>query len=162
MNLIYILSGICLALLIATVLILIFTGGTSEPQAFTPPPFDEAATKGTPTVPAGMGWSEIYKDGMSFRANLCGEIRIRDGKAKVYFTSPESNTLWMKLRVVNTKGEILAESGLIRPGEYLEEIAFDQIPQHNERITLRIMSYQPETYYSGGAASLNTVAQLED
>ena len=59
------------------------------------------------------------------------------------------------------KGDILAETGLIKPGEYLPEITFDSLPDDGEKIILRLMSYQPDTYYSGGSVTLTTVAQIK-
>ncbi len=161
-RLIWILAGICLVLAVATGIILAVTGapdGTQPP--FVPPQFDAAAVDGTPNVPEDLGWYEVYKTGMSFKASVCGEIRIQNGTAKVYFTSPEENTLWLKLRIYNAKGDILGETGLIKPGQYLSDITFDILPEDGEKIVLKLMSYQPGTYHSGGSVTLNTVAQLK-
>lgn len=156
------LTAVCVVLAVITCVILIVTGKPSaEAPKFIPPKFDKNAVKGMPTVPDGLGWYEVYKTGMSFKASVCGEIRIANRSAKIYFTNHEQNTLWLKLRVLNANGDILAETGLLRPGEYLEQITFDTLPSDGEKIALRIMSYQPETYYSGGATTLNTVAQIE-
>lgn len=155
------LLGICLAMLIAMCIILSVTGKPDE-IPFTPPPFDAAAQNGTPTVPDGLGYNEVYKEGMAYRASICGEIRIDEqGKAKVYLTNPESNTLWIKLRILDEAGKTLGETGLIKPGQYLEEVTFQTLPNSGDKIVLKLMSYQPETYYSGGSVSLTTVAKME-
>ena len=55
------------------------------------------------------------------------------------------------------KGNILGETGLIRPGEYVKTITFDKkVPKVGDEITMKIMGYQPETYYSAGAVNLGT------
>lgn len=155
-------AAVCVVLAITTGIILAVTGRPSEERPdFVPPEFDSNAVSGTPTVPNDLGWYEVYKAGMSFKAMVCGEVRIRNGVAKIYFTNPEDNTLWLKLRVMNEKGDTLAETGLIKPGEYLPEITFDQLPEDREKIILRLMSYQPDTYYSGGSVTLTTVAQIK-
>ncbi len=159
-RLIFLLAGISLVLLVAMCVVLALTGKPSAPP-FEPPEFDPSALKGTPTVSEDLGWSEIYKQGMSFRASLCGELRIQNNTAKIYFTNPEENTLWLKLRILNEKGEVLGETGLIRPGEYLPEITFQVLPNDGEKLNLKLMSYQPGTYYSGGSVTVTTVAQLE-
>lgn len=157
-----ILIGVCLVLAIATGIILAVTGRPSGAQPdFVPPEFDLNAVAGTPTVPENLGWYEVYKTGMSFKASVCGEIKIKDKTAKIYFTSPQENTLWLKLRILNEKGEVLGETALIKPGEYVPEITFETLPKNGKKIILKLMSYQPETYYSGGSASLTTVAQIE-
>jgi len=159
---IYILVGICLIMAVATGIILAVTGRPNGEQPdFVPPEFDLNAIAGTPTVPENLGWYEVYKAGMSFIASVCGEIKIKGNTAKIYFTNPAENTLWLKLRVLNEKGETLGETGLIKPGEYLPEITFNQLPKDGEKIILRLMSYQPETYYSGGSVTLTTVAQIK-
>lgn len=157
-RLIFVLAGICLLMLIAMCIILSVTGKPEAPH-FTPPEFDASAVQGTPSVPTELGWYEVYKEGMSFRASVCGEIILNDGAAKVYFTNPKGNNLWLKLRILNEDGEILAETGLIKPGEYVSEISFTTLPASGERLVLKLMSYQPETYYSGGSVTLTTVAK---
>ena len=54
---------------------------------------------------------------------------------------------------------ILGETGLVRPGEYVQTVALTTIPKSGTPITLKIMAYEPDTYYSAGAASLNTTFQ---
>ena len=128
-----------------------------EPQ-FVPPSFDAAAVAGTPTVPDGLGYSELDAKGV-YRFSVCGEVKVVDEKADVWFTSPAENTVWLKLRVQNKQtGEILGETGLIKPGEYVQSISFFSAPKKGTAIVLRVMSYEPDTYYSRGEVTLNTVA----
>ena len=130
-------------------------------SGFVPPSFDSGAEMGIPSVPDGMGYLEVYKQGMKFNSFVCGEVNVVDGKADIYFTNPEKNTLWMKLRIFDKKGNIIAETGLIKPGEYVKTVKFDTVPSNNSDIIMRIMTYEPDTYYSGGAVSLNTVAKVK-
>ncbi len=160
-RLIMILAGVCAVFLIAMCVILAVSSREPEPLPFSPPEFDSAAVDGVPSVPDELGWNEIYKDGMSFRSSVCGVIRISDNRAKIYFTNYEENTLWLKIRVLDSKGNVLGETGLIKPGQYLPEITFNKLPKNGEKIMMRLMSYVPETYHSGGAVSLSTVAILE-
>ena len=137
---------------------------TPKKAPFVPPEFDAEATEGVPDIsePATdtyrPDYQKIYKDGMTFSAYGCGEVNISDGKADIYFTNPEENTLWMKLRVFDEQGNVIAETGLIKPYEYLMTITFDTIPEDGTKIMMKIMTYEPETYYSGGAVSLATTA----
>ena len=133
----------------------------SQSAEFVPPEFDSEAAEGVPSVPDGMGYLEVYKEGMSFNAFVCGEVNVVNGKADVYFTNPEKNTIWMKLRVFDENGKVIAETGLIKPNEYLKTISFEKIPANNSKIKMKIMTYEPTTYYSGGAVSLNTVAKVK-
>ena len=118
---------------------------------FTPPPFDAAAVVGTPAVPDGLGYSEL--DCRAYKVSLCGKLGA-DGT--VFLTNPKENTVWLKLRVLDEKGNILGETGLIRPGEYVRTLTLNGKVKPGTPVTLKIMAYEPETYHSAGAATLNT------
>lgn len=144
-----------LLFIILATLILSAVACEKEPE-FVPPPFDEAAQSGTPEVPEGLGWSEINANDL-YRVSVCGVVKVNDGKADIYFTNPEANNVWLKLRILDAEGNILGQTGLIKPGEYVQSIAFDKAPKAGDSISMKVMGYEPETYYSAGAVSLNTV-----
>ncbi len=124
---------------------------------FTPPPFESDATYGTP-ADAGDSWGQIYKEGMSFSAHVCGRVVPNGNKADVYFTNDEGNSVWLKLRVLDENEKIIAETGLLKPGQYVKSIKFKSgTLTEGAKITMKIMAYEPETYYSEGAVTLTTV-----
>ena len=153
----YILIAVCAVAVLGMILALVLGGGQTQQQqpSFTPPPFDASAQVGTPEVPEGLGYSEF--DAKLFKASICGEVIVVDSSADIYLTNPESNTAWLKLRVLDVKGNIIGETGLIKPGEYIQSVAFTTVPKKGAKIVLKIMAYEPETYHSAGSASLNTV-----
>lgn len=136
-------------------------GEDNEPETaaqtakFVPPEFDSSAEQGKPEVPVEDRYLYIYRDGMTFSAYLYGDVEIIDGKADIYFTNPATNTLWMKARIFDSEGKIIAETGLIKPDEYIKTVAFDTVPENGSNITVRIMTYEPDSYYSGGAVPVN-------
>ena len=122
---------------------------------FVPPPFEAAALTGTPQVPDGLGWQEL--DAKAYKVGLCGKL-IPDGQAvDVWFTNPESNTIWMKLRLLDSKGNLLGETGLIRPGEYVRSVSLSTVPSTGSALVMKVMAYEPETYTSAGVVSMQTV-----
>lgn len=127
---------------------------------FTPPPFDAEAAAGTPQVPAELGWSEL--DAQAFRFSVCGKVMIKAGKADIWLTNPESNTVWLKARILDENGATLGETGLIRPGEYVQTVTFDTVPADGAAVGIKLMAYQPETYFSEGSATLNTTVKVEE
>lgn len=149
-------GAICVLSLTVMILALTF-GGKQEAIPFTPPPFDEAAQTGTPEVPDALGWSEL--DAKAFKVSVCGIFAPEDGKADVYLTNPETNTVWLKLRVLDDKGNTLGETGLVKPGEYVQAITLTATPKPGTTITLKLMTYEPETYHSAGAVTLNTTVR---
>ena len=156
------LSGIlCTLALVSMVLALVFGGPQKQSSSFTPPPFDSSAESGTPAVPKELGWTEIYQDGMAFKCSMCGNVIASGGAADVYFTNSSEQEIWLKLRVLDENSNILGETGLIKPGEYVKSVSIDADIPDGTAIKLKIMAYEPETYYSAGAVTLNTQIRKE-
>ena len=122
---------------------------------FVPPDFDAAAVQGTPEVAEDMGYTELYKEGMAYRVSVCGVPTVDRQDLTVYFTNTEGNEKNLKLRVLDTEGNILGETGLIKPGEYVKNVTLSKTLDAGEKIKLKIMGYEPETYESAGSVSLN-------
>lgn len=127
---------------------------------FTPPPFDSNAITGVPEKLAELGWIEL--DAKAFRFGVCGIITITEDEADIWLTNPESNSVWLKARILDENGSVLGETGLIKPGEYVQAVRFDIIPENGADIGLKVMAYQPDTYFSEGSAILNTTVKVEE
>ena len=126
---------------------------------FTPPPFDTAAVHGEPEVPTELGWSQIrIRQGLS--ASVCGVLREEEGKVPVWFFNHPDSDSWLKLRITDTRGNILGESGLLRPGEHVQYVTLTTIPDSDTTVILRIMGYAPDTYYSAGSMGLETTLEV--
>lgn len=151
---------ICVVALVTMTVVLYLNKPASEAVEFSPPPHDANAVIGVPAeVPEDLGYSKLeIEKGYVFY--LCGNIMLNGNKADVYFASPEDNSVLLRLRIVDENGQILGETGLIRPGEYLQSIVFESIPQTSGPVKCKIIAYQPETYYSMGTVTLNTTLNL--
>lgn len=149
-------AAICL-LSVITMITVLANPRKGDVQTFTPPPFEENAVSGVPAVPEGLGWGEL--DAKAYKASVCGVIRVEDSTADVWFTNPESNAVWLKLRILDKEGNVLGETGIIKPGEYVQSVLFRTVPQSGDAIVLKLMAYEPETYHSAGAVTLNTTIQ---
>lgn len=143
-------------------MILVLCNYRKEGEVFIPPAFDSNAIAGAPEPSQELGWSEIYQDGMNYRVGICGNIIINNGEADIYFSNMETNAVWLKLRIIDEKNSVIAETGLIKPNEYIKTIRFDDTVKNGEKIKLKIMAYAPETYYSEGSATLNTSIKIGD
>ena len=152
---VYLSAALCFLAVIGMIVCLILTGGKSEQAEFTPPPFETAAQNGMPDV-ADESWTKVYQDGMNFSAHICGGVILNGQSAEVYFTNDNGNEVWMKLRITDEKENILAETGLLKPNEYVRAVEFDAVPASGTKIKLKIMAYEPDTYYSAGAVTQNT------
>ena len=123
---------------------------------FTPPPFEQNAVSGTPEVSEELGYSSPYKEGMTYRFSVCGNVMKEGSDAIVYLTNPAENEVWIKLRVLDENGNMLGETGLIKPGEYVRCVTLSSVPPAGTKIALKIMGYEPNSYLSAGSATLNT------
>lgn len=128
---------------------------------FIPPSFAANAKQGVPNVPKELGWYTPQADGLNFKVSVCGEVVIRDGKADVYLTNYARNDVWIMARIMDESGTVFAESGIIKPGEYVQTMEFDKIPENGQTIYYKVMAYEPDTYYSAGSFPLETAAQIE-
>lgn len=145
-------AALCLVSVIVMIVVLAIP--KEELGEFNPPPFDTSAQVGIPIVPDDLGWNEL--DAQAFKASVCGKIVANGNTADVWLTNPESNTVWLKLRVLDVNGNALGETGLIKPGEYVQSVTLNTVPKVGSPIVLKLMAYQPDTYYSEGVVSLNT------
>lgn len=147
-----IVAGLCVLAVIGMAVALVFGGKT---ESYSPPPFDPAAQVGTPQPPQDVGYGEI--DAKAFSFSVAGELTVESGKTDVWLTNPAKNTVWLKVRILDEQDAVLGESGLIRPGEYVQAVKLDTVPRSTANVSLKIMAYEPETYYSAGSARLKTV-----
>ncbi|MBR2387410.1 MAG: hypothetical protein IKB02_01435 [Clostridia bacterium] len=128
-----------------------------EELEFVPPPFDSSAVVGSPDIedPDAIGYTEL--DAKAYKVAVCGLVKLSGDSADIYFANLETNEVWLKLRIIDEKGNILGETGLIKPGEYVRSITFtEKVPKVGTKITMKIMGYQPDTYYSAGEVKINT------
>ena len=127
---------------------------------FTAPALDPAALAGRPDVPAELGWSELpVREGYSVRVS--GELAADgEGRVPVWFYSDGENQVWVKLRMLDGEGNVLGETGVLRPGEYVQAMTLSTVPKRTGPVTLVVVGYEPETYYSAGSVSLSTTLRI--
>lgn len=154
---------IAMAVLLAGLLIaagVIFaTRQDPEPIAgeFVPPEFDPAAQAGTPgelDAARSYGTLELKPDAV---VSMCANITCENNAARVFFTSHTGNAGWMKIKLLDEDGALLGESGLLRPGEYVESVLLDTVPEKSGLVVVKILIYEPDTYLSLGSASVQVM-----
>ena len=151
-----VLSVILLGLVIATASTLIARRSQTVMGEFEAPPFDDRAVSGVPVVDDALNYREItVADG--FRFSMCGNLTLSDNGCIVYFTSSPDNTVWLLMKIYDEAGNLVGQSGLLRPGEYLENIVLLKKMSSNAKVKVKILSYEPDTYYSQGSAEASFV-----
>lgn len=144
---------ILLLVALVTVAVLLLIPKETVTTEFTPPAFDDNAVSGMPDdVPESLNYGSPTTQN-EFGFLLCGTPAVtQDNRLRCYFTSPSSNRVWLLLKIYDGEGNLLGASGLLRPGEYVEYIALDQVIPKGSEIRIKVLSYEADTYYSKGTA----------
>ena len=152
---VYILSAFT-AVALPVMAITLFATKDPPKGEFVPPAFESMALQGVPEVPEDLQYSSPYREGMAYRFSICANVTMENNKATVYLTNAEGNNVYLKLRVLDENDNILGETGLLKPGEYVKNVELIQALPAGTGIRLKIMSYAPDTYLSEGSVVLNT------
>lgn len=155
-NTVVVMACIC-AISVIGMVIALASSSTTTKQEFVLPPFDVGASSGIPNVTDFHSWSELDAD--AFKVGITGKIVIENSSADIWLTNPEGNTVWLKLRIMDENGNILGETGLITPGQYIQSVAIVQPLQAGTPVILKVMAYEPETYHSAGSITINTTLE---
>ena len=151
----YILAVLTAICLIAMIIILCIPKDEVYGE-FTPPPFDENAKEGEPTIPEWCDYLDLYQTGAAYTAAMSLNLKVSGDQLIVYFTNYDKNNVNLKLRVLDSNENVIAQTGLVRPGEYIESISLSKKVSVGDKVRLVIMGYEPESYNSMGVMKANT------
>lgn len=137
---------------------LLFEKHSFQQNTFIPPLFEEKTVCGTPGDINRDDWRQF--DAQVYKFSICTSVTVVGKKADIWLTNPQENSVWIKMRVLDETGNKLGETGLLRPGEYVRAVSFDEVPKDNTNIVLKLMAYEPETYYSAGSVQISTTISV--
>lgn len=145
------LAGLLLVAL--AVIVVLLCNPTNRTAEFVPPEFEKDALSGMPTdVPNELNYGAPNTQN-EFDFLLCGTPALTDdGRLQIYFTSPLTNNVWLLLRIYDVNGDLIGESGLLRPGEYVENVELYAALKKGSDVRIKVLSYEMDTYYSKGTA----------
>ena len=137
--------------IIATVAVF-FATRQKTVDLFVPPDVDIHAIQGAPdAIDEISAYQKVMMSG-EFQFSMCLCPEYKNGSVELYYTSYDTNTVNSLVKLYDGEGNEVGKSGLIRPGHYLKSISISDLPE-DAVITAKILSYEPETYYSMGTAS---------
>lgn len=141
-----------LILLVGIIVLLLIN--IKNKSTFKKPNFDSNATTKIPekldykasVIDISEGYS-IYIDGIP---------HLDKNNLNINFISIEDNNVWIKIRILDEETNIIAESGLIKPGQYLKNVTLKKKISSKDNITYVIIGYEIGSYLSAGTIKLNT------
>lgn len=155
---------ICIVLIICIISIIIFFSGDNikKISRFHIPNIEENAINGKPVnIPKEYIYQEA-KVNDNYIVYLCAAPVFKNKILTIYFTSSEVNKGLIKIRVLDSQKNIIGESGLINPNSYIKDIKLNKEINDKEMITIKVMHYEKETYYSLGEIMLSMIAKKVD
>ena len=149
-KIIYFLS-IVLLILICVIIIISYNNSKS---LFIKPDFDPLAISEKLQVPEKLKYASIDIS-KGYKVYLCGDLIMDEfGKVPIYFKSDENNNVYIKFRIYDKENNLLKESGLIKPGETIQQIEMGKRDKETE-VVIKVMGYDRDNYYSMGVANIN-------
>ncbi len=130
-------------------------------KKYNPPPVETSSIEGVPEIEEADKWGySPFGIDPEFRLKVCGEPEIDGKDVNIYLTSMNTNKVIMKCVLVSEDDseKVLAESGTIKPGTYLKSIKLkEDLTPGSHGAILKVVAYDPETYFSKGTANLKIV-----
>ncbi len=133
----------------------------SYSKRYIKPSFDTSYTEGKVEVDEKYGYSEMQV-AEEYKVGLCGEPRADSEGVDLYFSNPEGNNALLKCLLLDEDNNAVGESGLINPNSYIKTVKFNQThPTGNYPLVIKVLGFEPETYYSKGVVNLKININIE-
>lgn len=117
------------------------------------PKIDAKAKQGTPQVEEQYEYSSLdINDGYSVA--LCGKPKLENNQLDIYITNQENNDIGLKAQVLDEEENVLGETGLLHPNQYVQSVKLKETIQKGSNIKIKIMEYEMDTYHSKGSVTL--------
>lgn len=142
------------ALVLALLLTAVVKSNQTGDKGFTPPPFEVNAQTGEITdVGEFYGSFDLpFEDNNRCTVGLDAMPNVDNDEIAVNFSSDKDNTVWVRLLITDENDELVAESGVLRPGEYVTALSLSKMVSSGSTLKAKILTFEPETYYSAGSA----------
>lgn len=124
-------------------------------RTFLAPKHEASTAEGIPTVENMRHYEELpVREG--YMVGMDTSPRYYDGKLYLNVTNLKSNTVWLLVQVYR-EDKLIAKTGIFYPNEYVEGIPCSKELSANDKILIKILAYEPDTYHSEGVAQITTV-----
>ncbi len=84
----------------------------------------------------------------------------RDGRLYLNVANLKDNNVWFLVRVY-LGDELIAETGVFYPDEYVEGVSCSKRLSTDDKVLIKILAYEPDTYHSEGEAQISAAVTVE-
>ncbi len=128
-------------------------------QTFRAPEHEESATAGIPSGETVQYYEELpVREG--YVVGIDTSPLYRDGKLYLNIANLKDNTVWFLVRAY-FNDELIAESGIFYQDEYVENIPCSRKLSDKDKILIKILAYEPDTYHSEGVAQISAAVRIQ-
>ncbi len=141
-----------LSLILCIILGYFYIRYTEGYRTFHAPEHEAGAAEGVPSPKNVRHYEELpVREG--YVVGIDTSPLYRDGRLYLNAANHKDNTIWFLARVY-MEDELIAETGIVYPNEYVGDITCDKKLSANDKITIKILAYEPDTYHSEGVAQI--------
>lgn len=128
---------------------------------YRPPKFDENALTGVPSPDESFLYDTVKSDfGYSFgiAANL---YQQEDRSCKIFLTNPKKSNVYLMCEIADqSTDEVLYESGVIKPGEYIEAVqSVSKFANEAKKVSVKVHAFEKDSWVSAGTTELDMMLQ---
>lgn len=121
-------------------------------RTFRAPEHEAGAAEGVPSEKNVQHYEELpVREG--YAVGIDTSPLYRDGKLYLNVANRKGNTVWFLVRVY-MEDELIAKTGIFYPNEYVGDISCDRKLSADDKVTIKILAYEPDTYHSEGVAQI--------
>ncbi len=128
-------------------------------RTFRIPEHEAGAAEGTPSGESVRYYEELpVREG--YVVGIDTSPLYRDGSLYLNIANPKDNTVWFLVRVY-LEEKLIAETGIFYPNEYVEAIACSKKLSANDKVLIKVLAYEPDTYHSEGVAQISAAVAVQ-
>jgi len=83
-----------------------------------------------------------------------------DGRLYLNIANVKGNTVWFLVRVY-MEDELIAETGVFFQSEYVEAVSCSRVLSEDDKILIKVLAYEPDTYHSEGVAQISAAVMAK-
>ena len=134
-----------------------------DKTSYKPPAFSDQAMEGTPEVDEKCDYHMVDLPMVTYKTYLCGVPNATKKSVDLCVTNHESNDIYMLAQIYNSDDEKIAQTGLIKPGQYIKNINLSKPLNAGEnKIKIHVCGFEKETFYSAGTMRLELTVDVPE